>query len=436
MMDQLPPHSIEAEEAVLGSLLIDPECLLDVRGILSKDDFYREVNQFVFEAIESVYPAIDQVTVSLALSNKGRLEMVGGHAYLSELSYKTPVSIYAEHYAKIVAQKAYQRRIIQAAGQIAAKGYDGSGDSAALFMDAQQILSKVEPVSSEDIIDAPARAGLIRRNIERRRADAGQTGVIDFPYRDLTALIGGMNRGNLVITGARPGMGKSQVLLETGLFLGRFGYSVMIASAEMGINEWNERELAILTGVPVKEQRSEGIPEGLLVGALDIITKLDSYWLKEPVTISKIVNRARVLKNTLGLDILILDYIQLIADTVSREYGSNIRERVGYISRTMKRLAKELDIVVLAAAQLNRDLESREDKRPRMSDLKESGDIEQDADIIILIHRPSVYKKNEEKNVTRLYVPKIRQIGQIGEPGCVKLTWKPEISSHVDMAVE
>jgi len=419
--DDRVPHSTEAENAVIASCLIDKDCYPNVRAIVSTDDFFSPQAKEAFAAFDDLWPNLDQLTVSEKMGQEN-------YTYLSSIVARIPTSVHAEYYAEIVRTKSYQRKLINACLEITQKAYEWEGESSDLFINAQELLNNTEPGNVSDIIDSLGQVEIIKTTIDNRKEN--NKAIIEFPYRDLTALTGGMSRGNLIIIGARPGIGKSQLLIETGLFLRKFDYSVMVASAEMGIDEWSERELAILTGVTVREQRTDGIEKGLLNNAIELISKMDHYWLTEPITISKIINKARVLNNTVGIDILIVDYIQLIADTVSKEYGSNIRERVGFISRSLKRLAKELNIVVLAAAQLNRDVEMREDKRPRMSDIKESGDIEQDADIIILPHRPSKYDKTKEPNITHLYVPKIRQIGDVGD---IRVLWNPELSMHVDI---
>lgn len=416
------PRSTEAENAVIASCLIDSEVFPVVRAIIEADDFLSIPARETFQVIEKLWPGVDQLTVTQALN--------GNHAqYLSDIVSRIPTSVHAAYYARIVQVKSYQRKLIDAATKIAYMAYEGKKDSNELFLSCQQAIYDVEPAKVDDIIDAKQQAEMIL-TADCLRREKGITKSLPFAYVDLERLTGGMRPGNLVIIGARPAIGKSQILLEQGLYLRRMGYSVMVASAEMSIDEWSERELAILTGTPVRQQRAKGLDSDVLAEAVSDMSKLKHYWLAEPVSISRTMNKARVLKNTKGLDVLIVDYIQLLADTVSKEFGTNIRERVGYISRSLKRLARELDIVVLAAAQLNREIEAREDKRPRMGDLKESGDIEQDSDIIILLHRPSMYNQKDDPGITYLYIPKIRQIGEIGN---IKLIWQAKYSKHFDV---
>jgi len=426
MTDNQLPHSIEAENAVIASCLIDPDAYAVVRAILEPADFHTDNARLSFEAMGKCYPGIDSLTVFDAAG--GQVDAL----WLKHIEANIPTSVHAEHYARIVAEKAFQRRLIDAGGQIAAEAYSNGSASADLFARAQEILYQTEPQSAGDIIDAKGQAERMLTMVDRRR-DTKQSGGLPFGYIDLDRLTGGMYPGNLVVVGSRPGMGKSQILAETDCYLRGFGKGVMVASAEMTLDEWNEREIAIATGISVRQQREGGLTDEqhMAIGRLvDIISRQTHYWLEEPVTINRIVNKARVLQRTVGIDILLVDYLQLLADTVPKGFGDSVRERVGYISRTLKRLAKELEIPIFAAVQLNREIEARPDKRPRMADIKECGDIEQDADVVILLHRPSMYKPDDQPNVTHLYVPKVRQIGVVER---ISLFWQAERCRHFDM---
>lgn len=417
------PHSVEAENAVIASCLINSDIYPDVRAIVEVEDFFTPQAKDAFAAMNDLYPGIDFLTVYEATKGKVNID------YLSNISANIPTSIHANYYANIVKNLSCCRKLINAGGEIAAIGYEARHDIYGAFLDAVNKLHQIEPQGKEDILDGKEIANHIMTMMSKR-SDKNIISTVPFGYVDLDILTaGGMGQGNMVVVGARPGVGKSQLLIEIGLNARFRDYSVMIASAEMTIDEWCEREIAINTGISVEcQRRGEGDKQAIQFS--NTVSSHKYYWLADPVTISRIVNKARTLKHSKGLDLLIVDYIQLICDSVSKDHGSSIREKVGYISRTLKRLAKELNIPVIVAAQLNREIEMRSSKVPVMSDIKEAGDIEQDADIIILMHRPSLYDPQDEPNITRLYVPKIRQIGKIA---CIKLTWKDSLHHHVDI---
>lgn len=415
---KLPPHSIEAEEAILGSIIIDPDIYYDIRGLVESGDFYREVNQFVFEAIDTLKDDCNEVTLANELSNKGRLEMVGGSAYLSELAYKCPTSIYASHYAKIVAQKAFERRIIRASGEIAALAYNSEGDSISLLTEAQAILNKLNPLDCE-LVNPKQHAESILNMINK--AHINDYKGIYSGYEELDNMIGGFYPGNLVIIGARPGVGKSQILQEIALDNAYNRKTVLIASREMSLNEWDERHIQMETSVDIRRIRSGNFSDkewGSIQDIAGMISDIPLYFLPGSFGVQSILQKARQMKKTVGLDLVIVDYIQLLSDRNNRKRGENLRERIGYISNSLKSLAMDMECPVIAASQLNRDVESRESKRPTMSDLKESGDLEQDADIILLLNRP-------EGEPNTLYIG-INKVRQLGKKGYVKLKWGEE----------
>lgn len=439
--DRLVPYSKEAEDAVIASCLIDPEVYPLVRSIVSSEDFHTLNAKESFAAMEDLWPGLDQLTVYEAVKSKVKPE------YLTSIVSVLPTSVNAEYYAKIVYRESYRRKLITASGKIAAIAYQGESDSEDLFLEAQELIYATEPQSKEDLLGGPEIAENILTMVSDRLLQK-EGAALYFGFKDIDRITGGgMYGGNLIVVGARPGVGKSQFVIEVG-YDARLNQdrAVMVASAEMTLNEWCEREIAIATGISVEDQRKgKGIDKEDIPEYANFVSQQEVYWLKEPVTISRIVNKARVLKRTKGLDLLIVDYIQLLCDSVTKEHGSSVREKVGYISRSLKRLAKELDIRVLLAAQLNREIEHRKDKTPLMSDIKEAGDIEQDADIILLLHRPSLYEdeddaqidleeeNDKQQNVMRVYIPKIRQLGKVA---MVKLVWREGNHRYGDISHE
>ncbi len=417
MPDKQPPHNTDAEFAVIGSILIDADCLSELD--LQPDDFHDDRARWTFEAMLKLGEASNQITVAQELARAGHLEGVGGVAFLSQVVGVVPTSIHAAYYANIVRECAYRRRLITAAGQIAAQAYEGNGDSAALQTKAVETLTRLAPQERNDIVEPEEHAKRMLEMVSGRRQ--GKQKSLKFGYVDLDRFVGGMTGGNLVIVGARPGVGKSQWMQEVALY--NCHKAVLIASAEMSLAEYDERDIAMSTGISVERQRS-----GQLTGEeWDSIQQLVAdvsgrrlYFLEGKVSTDSIARKARLLHETKGLDLIVVDYLQLLRDSVERKAGDSIRERVGYISNNLKSLARELDIPVLAASQLNRNVEGRENKRPTMADLKESGSIEQDADIVLLLHRPDLYDAGKEKGILYVGIAKIRQIGKTG---VVKLCW-------------
>jgi replicative DNA helicase len=429
--DKLPPHCIEAEEAVLGSILIDPERLNDVRAIIGSEDFFRDRNQWIFEAMLNLDGGVDQITVTKELERIGKLDAIGGAAYLSHLVSITPTSLHARHYAEVVKRESFRRDIISTAGQIAALGYEGDGDSMGLFLRAQDTLSKLEPQGREEIIKPKEHAELMLAMLCQRREK--RFDGISFGYKDLDDFIGGMYGGDFVIVGARPSVGKSQLLLEIALHNAKFGEGVLFASAEMSITQLTEREVVMGTGIDIRRLRKGALSEFEWDKAQEVVAEVSDiplYFLAGKLSVGSIMQKAKVLKQTKGLDLVLVDYIQLLKDRADKRCGDNLRERIGYISNSLKNAAHDLEIPVIAASQFSRGVETREGHRPMLSDLKESGDLEQDADVVLLLHRPELYDPDKDKGILEIGIAKTRQLGL---QGVVKLVWVEKEHKYRDI---
>ena len=432
--DKLPPHSNEAEEAVLGSIIIDADSFNEVRLIIQASDFYRDQNKWVFEAMESLMERgerIDQLTLSYELERRGKLEDIGGVAYLPHLVGVTPTSVHAQHYAKIVAKESFRRKVITTAGQIAAIAYEGDGDAISLFASAQGTLAKLEPQGKEEIVNPKQHAELMLDMLSRRREQRFDS--VSFGYRGLDAFIGGMYGGDFVIVGARPSVGKSQLLLEIALHNAKFGRSVLFASAEMSLTQLTEREVVMGAGIDMRRLRRGELNESEWDTAQAIVAEAADfplYFLAGSLSAVNIIQKARMLKQTRGLNLLIVDYIQLLRDRAEKRAGDTLRERIGFISNMLKNGARELDISIVAASQFSRGVEARPDHKPMLSDLKESGDLEQDADVVLLLHRPELYDPNKDKGILMIGIAKIRQLGL---HGIVQLIWVEKEHRYRDM---
>lgn len=437
---KLPPHNIEAEEAVLGSLLVDPGAVVDVSSIITSSDFYREKNAWVFEACQAVAGGLNQITVAHELHTKGKLEMVGGAGYLSLLVERLPTSLHAEHYAKIVSNLAYCRRVIQLGGRIAAKGYEAEGTPTELFEACHEALNELHPSQITDIVSPTDHANRLFGMLMHRKDKTEAAVTMGWPGLD--RFLGGLYPGNFVVIGARPYMGKSQILQEIALnnTVIRDGdpeskvlKKALIASAEMSVEEFDEREIAGF-GVPIDRLRSGQLEQTEWDKVFNLVGELahrPMYFLEGRLTIDHIYQRAQLLQRTEGLDLIIIDYIQLLRDTVTRKGDSATRDKVSAISAGMKQMAQELKVPVVTASQLNREVEFRKDKMPVLADLRESGTIEQDADVVIMLTRPEVYDPDDEPGVLYLNVAKARQIGRTR---LLRFIWREDHHCYGEMA--
>lgn len=432
MTNQIP-QNIEAEQSVLGSILINPDCYSEVKTCLNKDSFHHEKHGWIFEAMDNIAPAIDQITVSHELQRIGKLEAIGGVSYLSRIVANTPTSINADYYAGIVADCYYQRQMIEVSGKIAGMAYSGEGGPEEISSKAIQLLSKLNPPGKHSIITPKEHADQTIDMVTERRDKVFDS--IPYGYQDLDNILYGMFPGDLVIFGARPSIGKSQVLLEIAHSVARRNKPVLFSAVEMSLKQVSEREIAMGSSLSIRDIRKGVIDDnqwGDIQGIVEDISKIPLYFICGKCSVATIRQRATVLKQTVGLSLVVVDYLQLLRDKNDKSLGRDLRERTGYISGELKNIALDLDVTVLAASQLNREPENRDDKKPKMGDLRESGDLEQDADVIILLHRPEVYQKLRTKENTGLLeiaVAKVRQGGQRGE---CSLKWNPKKHRYED----
>jgi replicative DNA helicase len=435
VQDRLPPHCIEAEESVLGSILIDSTCLANVRAIVTPGDFLRDKNKWVFEAMEALEEGIDQVTVANQLERMGYLEDIGGPAYLSHLVANTPTSVHAKYYAKVVAERAYERKVIETADKIAAMAYEAKGDSMDLYVKAQEMLAKLEPHDKTEIVGPQQHAELMLNMLCRRHNK--ELDCVPFGYRDLDDLISGMYGGDFTIVGARPEVGKSQLLLEIALHNAKLGRPVLYVSVEMSLDQIMEREVCMGAGIDMrrlrKGQLSDNLSDNEWGQAQAVVAEASTmplHFLAGRLNVASIAQKARFLKQASRLSLVAVDYIQLLGDRYDKRAGDTLRERIGYISGMLKNIARDCDVPVIAASQFSRAVEAREGHRPMLADLKESGDLEQDADVVLLLHRPELYEPDKDKGILEMKIAKHRQLGV---DGVVKLVWVHKEHRYRDM---
>lgn len=422
------PHSREAEEATIGSVLIDPACYFTLAGLLKGEDFYIHRNRFVWESfgrLQKKRTPIDLLTVCEELAQDGKLDEIGGSAYLTSLINQVPTSINAEAYARVVADHSVRRRMISAANGIASLAYKG-GDVLTNFAAGRKLLDASMPMTG-GFTSAKELSSRLYDTVDRR-ANGEKPNLIPTGFIDLDDILdGGMRPTDLLYVGGRPGMGKTAWLLDVAKHAaGKEGRRVGIFSLEMSNEQVIER-LVVKCGVPMKSLRRATMRDVDWPVFTHAIEEVASYNLQlcdmPALRPAQLRAQAHTLYNTLGLDLLIVDYVQLMGSDDDDKNGNRNNE-ISAISRNLKIIARELNIPVLAAAQLNRSLEARSDKRPVLSDLRDSGSLEQDADVVMFMYRDEVYNpKTEKEHVAECIIAKQRN----GPTGTVELIFRGEL---------
>ncbi len=388
--DQMAPHSVEAEEAVLGSILLNPEALFDVASFLQADDFFIVRNGWVWEAIVRLQERneqIDYITIVEELRQQERLEEIGGAAYITYLINHTPSSIYAETYGRIVERAAIRRRMLDAASRIARLAHEESADindvidqsEAALFAVTERRLRK-------DLVPIRNAISDYFDRIEYLYSQDQEALGVPTGFSDLDQLLGGLQKSDLIIVAGRPGMGKTSWLLSAALNAARAGARTAIFSMEMSNEQIVQRLVSSETGINSHNLRLGKLDErewALFIEATDKLSGLRVFLDDTPaLSPLQLRSKCRRLFSEHGLDMIMIDYLQLMSSGTG--YNENRVQEISFISRHLKQVARELNIPVIAAAQLSRAVEQRQDKRPQLSDLRESGCLAGDT----LIHLP------------------------------------------------
>ena len=428
------PHSLEAEQAVLGSMLIDASCVKDVMDKLQPEDFYLRQNREIFETIYTMFSyskAIDGVTVAEEMQKNGTYDEKTTRSYLVQLMEVTPPSANAMEYAGIVRDKALLRSIAQAAAAITGMVQDGMGDAkAALEAAEQKIYAIRRGRSAQDMVHIGQVLTTVLDNLNE--LSSGQVGLPGLPS-GLSAIdnkIHGLNKSDLILLAARPGMGKTSLALNFALNVGKAtGKTVAIFSLEMSKEQLATRllssEALISNGKLITGSLTEA-DWGRIAQAANTLNQTDIRIDDNPLlTVADMNAKCRRMDN---LGLVVIDYLQLMtsAGGDSRRGNESRQQAVSDISRMLKIMAKELQVPVVCLSQLSRANEKREDKRPMLSDLRESGAIEQDADIVLFLYRDDYYNEaSEKRNIAECIVAKNRH----GETGKVELKWLPEYTS-------
>ena len=431
--DRLPPSNIDAEEALLGSLLIDSDAIFEVASFLRPDAFYREKNTWIYECILALNDRrqpVDLITLSDELRHRNQLEEVGGEAYIIGLLNIVPTSIHAQHYGHIVEAASVRRRMITAATTIANLAFEQDEDIGVTIDRAEQALFSIsEERTTRDLVAVKevARAYLDRIEELHERGDE----IIGVPtsFTDLDRLLGGFNKSDLIIIAARPGMGKTALQLAIGQSAARrYGKRIAIFSLEMSAEQLVQRMIAAETRIDSQRLRRGDLEEHewpIFYEAIGRISETQIFIDDTPsISPLQLRTKCRRLYSEHGIDLIMVDYLQLMQ--TERPYGNRVQE-ISEISRALKGLARELDIPVVANSQLSRAVEQRTDKRPMLSDLRDSGSIEQDADVVMFIYRDEYYQHEESDrpNIAEINIAKHRN----GPTAVIDLFWQGQLAT-------
>ena len=435
-MDRVPPQNNEAEQSVLGAVFLSKEALITAMEMLRPEDFYKTAHQRIFKTMMDLYEKgepVDLVTVTAELQDHKLLDEVGGVPYLTALAGSVPTAANVEYYAKIVEEKSLLRRLILTATKIANEGYSREDEVGEIIADAEKYILEIAQKRNTGGF-TPIRDVLLEtyERIEFLSQRRGDVTGIPTGYPDLDKMTAGLQRSDLIILAARPSVGKTAFALNLAQNVAaRAGETVAIFSLEMAASQLVQRMICAEGNLDASKMRSGSLEEDdwqKLTMAIGTLAKAPIYIDDTPgVTVQDIRAKCRRLQAERGLGLIVIDYLQLIH---GRGRGENRQQEVSEISRTLKGIARELNVPVIALSQLSRSVEQRQDKRPMMSDIRESGSIEQDADIVAFLYRDDYYdKESENKNVVEIIIAKQRN----GPTGTVELAFLKEYNKFVSL---
>jgi len=453
LLERLPPHDIEAEEAVVAALLVDADAIYHVAPVLNPSDFFRETHAWVYEACLELWnrdDAINQITVAHELARRDRLDDIGGQSYLAELIRSLPTSVGVEFYARIVKRDSTYRGLIHAATGIMQMAYEAPAEIETVFSRAEDLIQRLrtgdtfrEFVHISEVLQSFLEHDAAEA--ERRDLDAILSG-----YSDLDTLLGGLKRSDLVIVGARPSVGKSSFALGIARNAAvNQRANVAFFSLEMSAEQLAIRLLSAESNVDSTRLRlgqQTELEERRIIRAAGQLSDANIWFDDSPtLTVAELRAKARRLSGERGLDLILIDYLQLMQGEQSSSGRENRVQEISYISRTLKGLARELDIPIVALAQLSRAIEHRQPRIPQLSDLRDSGSIEQDADIVTFLSREEMYVTQEQwaaqnpdlpesaypRGVAQVIVAKNRN----GPTGQVDLRFRHRLAKFEDWAL-
>lgn len=437
-MDRIPPQNIDAEKSVIGAILLDKNAIIDVAQFLKPEQFYSKIHEMIFESMLDLFAKgepLDILTVSNWLKKKKRLDKIGGAVYLTELAESVPTSSNAEYYGMIVKEAHIRRSLISTAGQISELGFNEDIEIREVIDECEKKLFQVSNDGKKS--DFVHIKELLKEAYERaEELDKKKNELRGVPtgFKALDGVLGGLQESNLIIIAARPSVGKSALALDIARHAAlKEKRAVGIFSLEMSNVELTDRLIASQVGMNLWDYRNGNLKNDEVFERLgDVMGQLfeiDLYLDDTPgQTIMEIRTKARRLSMEKKLDLVIIDYLQLIAS--GKKIENRVQE-VGEISRALKNLARELKVPVIALSQLSRAVESRSSRIPQLSDLRESGSIEQDADVVMFIHREEQYNnETERKGVADIIIAKHRN-GPIGQ---IELAFVKEQAKFADLA--
>ena len=438
MVERIPPHNEEAERSVLGAVMLNKDILSEVLEEVTADDFYNESHREIFRAIWELYKentAVDMLTVCEELKKRKALDMAGGRAYIATLTAEVPSTANAVEYAKIVAEKATLRQMIRTSEDITEKGYDAKMDAGEILDYAESGIFKIAQKRQKN--DYAKIQDVLLTNIKIiDQAAQNKDKIVGIPtgFKDLDEKTSGLQRSDLIIVAARPAMGKTAFALNIAQQSAvKAGSSVIIFSLEMSKEQLGQRLLAMQARVEMQKLKQGDLDRkdwDRITMALDELNNTKIVIDDTPgISIMEMRNKCRRLKADQGLDLVVVDYLQLMS---MQGKTDNRQQEISTISRNLKLLAREMDCPVIVLSQLSRAPEQRQDHRPILSDLRESGSIEQDADIVIFLYRDDYYNENTDKpGVCEVNIAKHRS----GPTDKVEMTWVSRYTKFSDKAL-
>ncbi|MEN6298537.1 MAG: replicative DNA helicase [Anaerolineaceae bacterium] len=431
------PHNREAEEALLGAILINPEAYYDVAPFLKPDDFYLQRNRWIWEAFTALHERrapLDFITLSEELAQKGQLEEIGGPAFLSSLVSNVPTSLHAEAYGRIIEANAIRRRMLNAANQIAKLAYQEEKSVESVLDESEKAVFGVsERRMTRDLQSIKQALSDYYDRMDQLASQDEEYQGVPTGFIDLDRLLMGLQASDFILIAGRPGTGKTAFILSAAKNAAQIHKKhVAIFSMEMSNEQVVQRLLAQETGIDSLRLRTGKLSEdewSLLTHSIETLSDSIIFLDDTPaLTPIQLRTKCRRLHLEYHLDLILVDYLQLMSSGMRNE---NRVQEVSYISRNMKILARELNVPVLAAAQLSRAIEQRTDKEPQLSDLRESGSLEQDADVVMFIHRPELYEKDTIKqNIAQIKVAKHRN----GPVGTIELVFRNNLAKFENAA--
>ncbi len=435
-MERIPPHNLEAEKSVIGAAMLDKEVVFDVLEVVRAEDFYSKANREIFTVITDLQRSstpVDVLTVTDEMKKRKMLEAVGGRVYVAQLSADVPSVSNAVEYAKIVAEKAVLRRLIGTADEIAKKGYEESESTLDILEYAEKGIFEI--AKSKQHSEMAKISEIILTNFEeisvRSQSQGGITGVPS-GLIDLDRKLSGFQKSDMVVLAARPSMGKTAFALNVALNAAlKADAKVLIFSLEMAKEQLSQRLLSMEARVESQKMSTGDVDMSdwdKMSAALDSFNKMSIYIDDTPgIKLMEIKNKCRRMKAETGLDMIILDYLQLME---GEKRSDNRQQEITSLSRGMKLLAREMECPVIVLSQLSRAPDQRENHRPVLSDLRESGAIEQDADVVLFLYRDEVYNEETEKpGICEVIVAKHRN----GPIGTVEVGWQGKYTRFVNL---